>query len=296
VANIGPWAVRATWLVLALAAGPAFADALAGTSRPVQVVASVGLWAGWAAVLAAALVPRASSLTVVRAAAPAALVATVAAAVHGPSGGDDAVAVAAAIATVAAAWAAPTTDAFVDGSSYGNERRFGLRTPVALLLGPVPVAWLLAVALPAVAALLLAAQRWVLGGTGAIAAVAGVRLGVPALHRLSRRWLVLVPAGLVVHDHVALPDPILFRRPTLAGIEPATAGDEGTVDLTLGTFGLPVALSLRAPTEIPVATGSGPSRAVETTTAERVLVAPVRPGAFLAAAGEADLPRPRPGA
>lgn len=297
--SIGPWAVRATWFALAVAAGPALADTLDGTSRPVQVVASVGLWAGWAAVLVATLVPRAASLTLVRSAAPAALSATVAAAVHGPAGTDDAVAVAGAIATVAAAWWAPTTDSFVDGSSYGDERRFALRTPVGLLLAPVPAAWLLAVVLPAVALLLLAAGAWIPGAVAALGGAAGIRLGLPALHRLSRRWLVLVPAGLVVHDHVALADPILFRRATLAGIGPAPADDDGTdpagtVDLTLGAAGLVIALTLRQPTPLPVAVGSGRARRVETATADRVLVVPARPGAFLAAAS--DLPRRRAGA
>ena len=36
--------------------GPAVGDALDGASRPVQLVASVGLWVGWAVVLVATLV------------------------------------------------------------------------------------------------------------------------------------------------------------------------------------------------------------------------------------------------
>jgi hypothetical protein len=291
VTNIGPWAVRATWLLLALAAGPALADALDDASRPVQVVASAGLWAGWAVVLLATLVPRALSLTVVRIAAPAAVAATVAAAVAGPAGADDVVAIAAAVATTVAAWSAPTTDAFVDGSSYGDERRFGLRVPRRVLLGPAPVAWLLAVVVPAVAALLLAARLWVPGALAAVAGAAGAWLGAPALHRLSRRWLVLVPAGLVVHDHLTLPDPILLRRPTLAGVGPASPGDEpGCIDLAADAGGLPIAVRLRDRTELPVAVGNGRARRVETVAADGLLVRPVRPGAFLATAADRRLP------
>jgi hypothetical protein len=286
VASIGPWAVRVAWSVLPLVAGPGIGGALDGASRPVQVVASAGLWVGWAATLVAVLVPRASSLTVIRAAAPAALAATVAAAVADP-GPRTAVAVAAGIAAVATAWWAVTADAFVDGSSYGDERRFVLRTPVGVLLGPAPVAWLLAVALPAAAALLLAAGAWVAGGLAAAAAVAGVVLGAPALHRLSRRWLVLVPAGLVVHDHMALADPILLRRSTLAGAGPApaaaTGAPPGAVDLTLGAPGLVILLALRSPIEVPVAVGGGRSRRVEPRTGDGLLVVPGRPGAFLTA-------------
>jgi hypothetical protein len=242
-------------------------------------------------------VPRASSLTVVRCGAPAALAAAVAAVLHGPAGGDDAVALAAGLAVVAAGWWSVTADAFVDGSSYGDERRFALRSPPALLLGPVPVAWCLAVVAPATAALLLSARQWLAGGLVGAIATAGIVLGVPALHRLSRRWLVLVPAGIVVHDHLALADPVLLRRATLAEVGPApadTADPVDVVDLTLGAGGLLVGLRLRRPTDLPVATGLGRRRGVVTRVASLVLVAPGRPGAFLTAARArrpSDLPR-----
>jgi hypothetical protein len=283
---IGPWAIRVAWLVLPLAAGPALADALDDASRPVQLVASAGLWLGWAAVLAATLVPRAASLTVVRLAAPAALAATVAAAVRGPAGGDDAIALGAGVAAVAAAWWGVTADAFVDGSSYGDERRFSLRSPPSLLLGPAPVAWVLAVLVPAAAALFLAATVWIPGAVLAVVGAIGIRLGVPALHRLSLRWLVLVPAGLVVHDRIALPDPILLRRSKLAGIRPASADVDGngSIDLTLGATGLILEVALREPTALPMASGAGRSRQVLTVVGDRVLVAPSRPGAFIVAA------------
>jgi hypothetical protein len=298
MAAVGPWAVRVTWVLLPLLAGPALAGALDDASDPVQLVASVGLWLGWTAVLVATLVPRASSLTAVRVGAPAALAATTAAAIRGPAGADDAVAVAAAVAAVAAAWWSVTADAFVDGSSYGDERRFALRSPPSVLLGAAPVAWSLAVAVPAAAALLLAAGQWVAGAVAAVVGVAGVALGIPALHRLSRRWLVLVPAGVVVHDHLALADPILLRRPTIAGIGPArdaaAPAAEDVVDLTLGAGGLVVAIDLRRATDLPVAEGAGRSRRVATRIGTTVLVAPGRPGAFLTAAHArrpADLPR-----
>src|SRR5215207_8448795 len=79
----GPWPARLTWLLLPLVAGPALGDALNGTSRPVQVVSSVGLWVGWAAVVVATLVPTTVSLTALRVVAPAAVVAAGAALVAG---------------------------------------------------------------------------------------------------------------------------------------------------------------------------------------------------------------------
>ena len=38
-------------------------------------------------------------------------------------------------------YAVQSGEAFVDGSSYGDERRMPLRPPVAVLAGPVPLAW-----------------------------------------------------------------------------------------------------------------------------------------------------------
>ncbi len=39
-----PWALRVVWLTLPFLAGPLFGDALDGTSRPLQVTATIGLW------------------------------------------------------------------------------------------------------------------------------------------------------------------------------------------------------------------------------------------------------------
>jgi hypothetical protein len=205
------------------------------------------------------------------------------------------------VATVATAWWAVTADAFVDGSSYGDERRFALRSPPGILVAAAPIAWVLAVVVPAAAALLLAAEVWAAGAVAALVGAAGIRLGVPALHRLSRRWLVLVPAGLVVHDHLALADPVLLRRATVRELGPAPAGPpaEGVVDLTCGAGGLVVRLGLAQVVDLPVAVGQGRRRTVATSPAAALLVAPGRPGAFLTVAGErlaarrpADLPGP----
>ena len=291
--------MRVTWALLPVFAGPALGDALDGASRPVQVVASTGAWAGWLAVLVATLVPRALSLTVVRIAAPVPLIAAIAAAVAGPMEVDDAVALAAGVAVVAAVVLPTTADAFVDGSSYGNERRFALATPPRLLLGPAPVAWLLAVAAPCGAALALAARAWVLGALLAAVAVPGVRLGVPAIHRLSRRWLVFVPAGLVVHDHIALAEPVLLPRRLLGGVGPAAVDDgrddgTATADLTLGAGGVALAVRLVEAIELPVVEGFGRARRSVVLRAERLVVAPLRPGAVMAEAGDRRLPVHRP--
>src|SRR5437588_12486536 len=61
-----PWALRAVWAALPLAAGPRLAVALDPRSPAVRSVASVGLWAGWAVVMVAPLVPYPRARTTVR--------------------------------------------------------------------------------------------------------------------------------------------------------------------------------------------------------------------------------------
>jgi hypothetical protein len=275
------WASRAVWVAVGLAGSSALGGALADASTPVQAVALVGGWAAWAAVLLALLVPRSIGLTAVRAGAPAAVAALASGAWRGPAGLDDAVALALAVAAAGLALSAPVADALVDGSSYGDERRFALRTPPRLLPAAA-VAWLLAVAVPAAGVLLLAARSWVLGAVLVVAGVAGARLGAPALHRLSRRWLVFVPAGVVVHDHLVLAEPVLLRRTAVQSLGPAEPGP--AIDLTDGAGGLAVAILLNAPVELALVQARGRDRHAAPALTDRVLVAPLRPGAVVATA------------
>ncbi len=69
------WAVRVLWVALPFTAGPVLGDALSAASGPVQIVASVGLWAGWAVGVVATAVALPVSLTALRVLAPAALAA-----------------------------------------------------------------------------------------------------------------------------------------------------------------------------------------------------------------------------
>jgi hypothetical protein len=258
-------------------AGPSFGDALAGTSRSVQVVASVGLWAGWATILAATLVPATVTLTALRIAAPAAVAAAVASTVRdGVVGADVAALVATLVAALAAFWPV-TGEAFVDGSSYGDERRMPLRVPGPLAAGPVPLVWAVVVAGVVAGPLLLAAHLWVPGALALAAGAGAVWWGVRVLHSLSRRWVVFVPAGLVVHDPLALVDPILVPRAALTSLGPAPA-DTDALDLTRGAFGLALELRFADPVPLLVIRGPGTS---ETVQSDAILVTPTRPGALL---------------
>ena len=67
----------------------------------------------------------------------------------------------------------------VQGSAYGDEARFLLRPPTALLLGPIPVAWAL-MAASATGPMLLACGEWV---AGAIVCVVGLPLAARSAAR-----------------------------------------------------------------------------------------------------------------
>ena len=278
------WIVRALWLALPFSAGPAFADSLDGASRAVQVVASGGLWVAWAVVVVATLVPRPVGLTALRLVAPAAVAALVAAA----GGGHVSVVglVNAAIVSLLAVSVEVAT-VFVNGAAYPNERRFPLKAPGPLLLGPLELAWAMTVAGATAGPLLLAGRQWVAGG---VALVTGLPLAYVlgrSLHLLSRRWAVLVPAGLVLHDPMTLADPVLFQRATIDVLHPAPAGTD-SLDLTQRALGLAVELVLRD--KVPMTLVTPGDRRGEQGASARLLFTPGRPGRLLAAAGERRIP------
>lgn len=272
------------WAAMPFLAGPALADALAPRERVVQIVASTMSWAIWAAVLAASLVPRATSLTVVRIWVPASLPLCAWAATAGttgPLGAVDVAAIAAAAASTLVVLSAPVGDLFVNGSSYGDERRFALRPPAALLLGPIEVAWVAVVAGTTAGPLLLAAQSWVAGALAVVAGFPAAAAATRSLHQLSRRWVVFVPAGFVLHDLLTMTDALLIPRRMVARLGPAPAGTEAT-DLTAGAYGRSLQVDLAEPTDIARAR-PGPRRgaAIESVTVTALVFTPTRPDAVL---------------
>ncbi|HEV3226516.1 MAG TPA: hypothetical protein VGZ52_06770 [Acidimicrobiales bacterium] len=272
------WALRVGWLALPLTGGAAIAHGLEGTSGPVQIVAATLAWLAWGVVLVAVLVPRTVSLTAVRMLVPASLAVAVWSSARHGVGATEIIAIAwTAAVTSLVLFVAPVSDLFVNGSSYGPERRMALRVPGTLLLGPVELTWAITVAGLCAGPLLLAAQRWIVGVVALAVGAVAARFGVRALHRLSRRWLVFVPAGIVLHDPMVLGEAVLFPRRVVRALGPAPR-DTSAVDVTGRALGLVLELQLNETSKI---------RGADT---DRLLFSPLRPGALLHEARERGLP------
>ena len=143
--------------------------------------------------------------------------------------------------------------AAVNATAYGDESRFPLRVPPGLFLAPLPLARLLLGAAVATGPLLLADRRWVGGVVAVVVGLAVALFTARALHGLSCRFAVLVPAGFVVVDPLTLSDPVLFPRErivALAATGPAPPAGDDVLDLRLGASLGSLALTFDRPAEV----------------------------------------------
>lgn len=283
--RVAGYLALAAWVVLPLTLGPLLGDALDPTRDRFRTVSSWGLWAGWLGVLICLSAPRPATLTIGRIAGLAAVPAAVWAALESDDRGSAGAGLLSAIVVAALLLQPALADRFVDGVSYGSERRFVLRPPGPVLLGLLVPTWAVTVAGLTAGPLLLLDERWT---AGAVLIVVGYPLAFVAsraLHQLTRRFLVFVPNGVVVHDATVLREPVLFTSREIAGIGPALAETTAT-DLTSAALGLALELRLAAPASVALVTG-------RTTTEEHdiraLLVAPSRPAAVLRLARERGL-------
>ena len=279
------------WASLVITAGPAAADALDSWSSAPRAVASVILWAAWGAGLLASFAPRPIGLTVLRVAAPVAVALALAAA---PSAGPlkGALAVAGTAVAAGLAFTPAVGYRFVNGAAYGEERRYPLRVPPALLLGPLPLAVALIAAGVLAGPLLLAGGRPVAGLIALVVAVPVVRAAGRSLYALSQRWAVLVPAGIVLKDPLTLVDPVLFPRERIASLRPlpfSSAPADDILDLRLGAVAGSLVLELTD--EAPLFRTRGRVRGGEAVKARRLAFSPREPDALLAAAATRRKPR-----
>lgn len=282
------WILRIVWLLQPLAFVGLLSDASTTMASSGRVVVAALAWASWAAVLFATFVPSTVSITVGRLLAPALPVAAVVAAFGAPvAGWKVAVGVAAAMLAVIVWFSGETGMALAQGSAYGAEQRFPLKPPVQFLV-PMIVSWIVIAASAVAATVYLGNERWLVGAALMVLAVAAGWFLGPRFHQLSRRWLVVMPAGLVVHDPLLLVENALFRVADLASVRLAPIDTEAA-DLTGGTPGPPVEIVLRDMDTI-VKVG-GPEQPTGVAIHVRsVLVSPTRPGRALHAAADRRMP------
>ena len=245
--NITVWMVRIAWVLLALVPVP-IGDAVAASGRTAQVVFTLTAWLVWAVGVGAVAWLSPVSLTAIRSLAPLAVVGLVVATLSRPGIAEAAVLwplVAVALGVVAAfgAFLPDYAAAHVQASAYGAEIRLPLRVPVPQI-APMVLAWVLAVGSVAAFLFALAGEVWWLAAC--FVAVAGLFVWVAAtrLHRFARRWLVLVPAGVVVHDHLLLAETFMVKASAVTSVRIAESPGEA-LDLSGVTRGALLLVSMR---------------------------------------------------
>jgi len=288
-AQLTLWGARLAWLAAAVVGGRAIGDAVAERSDPVQLVATIGAWAAWAVGALALAVPGLVTLTVVRAVVPGAVVAAGIALVAGASGGSVLALAVPAIVAAVLVGAADTGRVYVQASAYGDEERFPLRPPLGYLAATV-LSWSVWVAAVIAAPLAWAARSWIVAVVATVIAAVATWLLPRRWHQLSRRFLVAVPAGLVVHDPLVLADTLMLRRRQIVELGLADPRrPSGALDLTGPTPGLAVTITLDETATVVLAPrpATPRGRAIHL---RALLVAPSRPGAVLRAAAGRRLP------
>lgn len=282
-----PWVARLAWVLVAVLGGAALESAVDERSSAVRWTVAVGGWTLFAAVAVALLIPSVRSLTVTRLGAPLSAVAAGIAAVAGAPGTDVALLAVPAIVAIAAMFTAEFGHWMVQASAYGDEDRLPLRSPVPAGTAAV-ITWVVWAAAVVGGPLALAAANWIVGIPLTLVAIAATALIGPRWHKMSRRWLVLVPAGLVVHDPVVLADTLMVRTDQLIGIGLAR-NDTVAADLTGPASGYAVQIDTSENVSTVFAfTPQDPNgKAIHMT---GFLVAPSRPGQALKLAAARRLP------
>lgn len=278
--------LRLLWIIVPFTTGAVIADALDGRVESFRIGVTIAAWLIWAVALTAMMIPRVETLSVVRvivtAASPAAIWAAWVADVDTPA----IIGVAVALVAGFAAMLAPVGSAFVNGSSYGDERRLPLRAPTLVGLVVAPATWAVSVAGAVAGPMLFMAHRWI---AGLIVTAIGwpiVAIAARALHQLARRWVVFVPAGFVLHDHLSLNEPVLFTRADIVSLGPAPADSEAR-DLTAGAYGLALQIDFAVP--VTVSPPGSESDLIEAVGITQFLFTPSQPGVVLAEAASRDI-------
>ena len=279
--------MRIIWLSLPLLCGPSLADSFNDFKLLLRTTVSISLWVFWALILLSTLIATPVSLAIIRIGAPAAAALSLWSALETSGSFSGIIGLAAGAIAASVALSAPLGDRFSDGASYGDERRFLLRAPGPVLLLFGPLAWLTSLAGLTVGPILLLDKNFLLGS---LISLCGFPLSVissNAIYQLGRRWLVLVPAGILLHDHLSVGDPTLIPRNQLANFSPAKV-ETNALDLSQNSFGLSLEIQCSTPLSMMLKIGTRKTMN-ENSVVESFLINPARPNVLLAEAQKRGL-------
>jgi hypothetical protein len=280
-----PWAARLAWIGVAVAGTPALQSALQDRSDAVRITALVLAGLTWLVGVAAVAVASTPTLTLARVVIPTVIPATVFGLMSGADLASGITTLVLAVIATAVIASPEYGQIAVQSSAYGNEVRFPLRPPIGYLIAAA-VAWVLWVPAWISGPLLVATGLWIPGAAVLLVALGLTVLTAPRWHRLSRRWLVLVPAGVVIHDPVTLSDTVMLKRSQIRQITLAPADTEA-FDLTGPASGHALEVSTtESVTVVCAPVGRAAPRAIHLTA---LLIAPSRPGRALRAAADRAL-------
>ena len=240
---------RLAWIPIPLLGYGVFGSALDGKSELLQVTVSLSLWILWSVVLLISLIPSASLLTLYRVIVPISVVAAIWGSITAEMNTSSILLLFCSAICLSISLLPSIGFWFINGSAYGDEVRIPLRAPGPLLLGPVPLAWIVVASNLIFSIILLSSQNYV---SGFIVLATGSGLSYfscRSLSALSQRWLVFVPAGIVLHDNMVLADPFLIRKSMIKEISPALASTNG-LDLTMSSIGMSLEVELHEPAEL----------------------------------------------
>jgi hypothetical protein len=276
----GLWGPRIFWIAVGVGGAWSIGDALDGRSTAVHTTVMIGAWLVWGIGVVALVVPSTLGLTVMRMISALSCGTAALSWIAGAAPIRGAVFVAGALVCGFLIGGADFGQQCVQASAYGDEQRFLLRPPAAFL-PPIALAglvWMVAVlAVP----LLLACGRWITGIPAAIVAALLTMLLLPRFTSLAQRWLVFVPAGIVVHDQVVLGETLMVPRAEFLDIALALAGTEAA-DFTGPAAGHAVEIRLRSMGNALLAPTKTAPRGVALHM-QSFIVAPTRPGLVLKA-------------
>lgn len=282
-----PWVLRVTWIATAAVGWPVVTSATSGRTDAVEAVAAIGATVAWVLGVIAMAVPATVSLTATRVIVPLAPVAGFVGLLGGADTANGVELVIVGMLATLIALSGELGQPFVQASAYGDEDRHPLRPPLGYAVAAVAV-WVVWAGAVLAGPLLLAARAWIPGAIVTVLAIITTATLPSRWHRLSRRWLVLVPAGLALHDPIVLGETLMIHRAEVVRIRLAPA-DTDAADLTGQATGnaievqtAAVVTALLAPSRL-----QPRGRAIHLTA---FLASPTRPGSALRTASRRHLP------